>query len=101
MPSFAEALYSLPTEKLRKLIQVRGVDPRKLTLATDKRTLAQHVAGELNRQASVDAAILQCDARELRLLQIVASFESTRGFEWASLVEKAGGHTVETAVAFV
>lgn len=95
MPSFAEALYSLSTDKLRKLIRNRGIDPRKMALIPDKRSLVQHISGELNRHVSVGNAIRQCSARELRLLQLAASVENSRGFTWSSLVQMAGGPATE------
>ena len=98
MPSFPEALYALSTDKLLNLIRLRGVDPRRLSLVPNKRSLVQQLASEFNRQASVTAAIMKCSARDLRLLQLASSVETTRGFTWTKLVEMAGGASAESAI---
>ncbi len=99
MPSFAEALYSLSTEKLHRLIQLRGVDPRRLSLVPSKRSLVQQLAGEFSKQASVASILIKCGARDLRLLQLASSVETSRGFTWSNLVEMAGGgEGVETSL---
>ncbi len=95
MPSFAEALYSLPVEKLRSIVSRRILDPRKLFSATDKRALVNILAVELNRQHSVSDAMTTCTSRELRLLQMAAHRDSHRGESWERLVETAGGDKTE------
>lgn len=101
MATFAEALYSLSAERLRQLVQWRGVEPKKLSMMPDKRQLVQFLANDLNRQQSVVHAILRCDARELRLLQLIVSYETGRPFTWSALVDMAGGAALESALAAV
>ena len=70
MATLAEALYAQPTERLRELVTARSIEPRRLAIAPDKRQLVQLLTAELTRPQSLNAAALQCNARELRLLQI-------------------------------
>ena len=91
MPSFAEALYNLPTERLRQLVLTRRLDAKKLALIPNKKQLAQFVSVELGKPASVTEAILQCSARELRLLQLLLGVEGEQVMAWDSLLRAAGG----------
>ena len=77
MASLAEALYHLPTDRLRALVKRRDVDPKRLSLMPDKRQLAQFLSNEFSKPPSIAHAILQCNARQLRLLQLMLS--SIRG----------------------
>ncbi|HLK56479.1 MAG TPA: helicase-associated domain-containing protein [Chthonomonadaceae bacterium] len=101
MASFAEALYSLATPRLRNLVQLRNVSSKKMALIPDKRSLAQFLAGELNRPDSVAGAVLQCNARELRLLQLSVAHETGRSLGWRALVEMAGGSGLEPVLSAV
>src|SRR5579871_940055 len=91
MASLVEALYGLPTERLRALVEARRVDPKKLAMIPDKRRLAQQLANELSHPQSVVAAILECDARALRLLQLLLAGESHQVVPWSAVMEPAGG----------
>ena len=91
MPSFAEALYNLPTERLRQLVLTRRLDAKKLALIPNKKQLAQFVSVELGKPASVTEAILQCSARELRLLQLLLGVEGEQVMAWDALLRAAGG----------
>ncbi|HLJ54522.1 MAG TPA: helicase-associated domain-containing protein [Chthonomonadaceae bacterium] len=101
MATFAEALYDLSSDRLRAIAERRKLDSRRLAAAHDKRQLAQIMAVELNYSTSTGAAIIECNARELRLLQIIASVGGRREASWDGVVEAAGGqplaHAVESA----
>ena len=100
MASLTEALYTLSTERLRELVERRGIDPKKLALTPNKKHLAQSLSQELNHQPSIAAAIVQCNARQLRLLQILTVCEpgpkSTIG--WQCIEDIAGGGDLRTAL---
>jgi hypothetical protein len=98
MASLAEALYMLPAERLRTLVQLRKVDAKKLALIPDKRQLVQSLASELSKPPSVAAAILHCNARELRLLQILASEERNQIRPWERVLDIAGGKALAHAL---
>ena len=51
MATLAEALYGLPTDRLRALAVSREMDPKRLALMPDKRQLVQFMAGELHKPA--------------------------------------------------
>ena len=95
MPTLAEALYILPAERLRALAALRQVDPKRLALASDKRQLVQLMATELNTPPSLARAIMSCNARELRLLQLMLATETKQAVSWRSVVEAAGGASLE------
>src|SRR5580693_2733775 len=95
MPSLAEALYSLPTERLRTLVQTRKMDLKKLALIPNKRQLVQFLAGELSKPGSIAQAVLQCNARQLRLLQLLLIVEGDQVVPWSELLETAGGQKLE------
>lgn len=96
MTSFAEGLYGMSTDRLRALIQTRNIEQSKLSLTPTKRQLVQYLAAELSRPHSVAQAILTCNARELRFLQLTASYASSQGnLRWASLLEAAGGKDLD------
>src|SRR5690242_10597215 len=98
MASLAEALYSLPTERLRTLVQIRKMDLKKLALIPNKRQLTQFLATELVKPASLTQAILQCNARQLRLLQLLLIGEGDQVVLWPELLEAAGGARLEEAL---
>src|SRR5262249_49416835 len=101
MASFAEALYSLPTSRLRALVQTRGVPQNKLSLTPSKRQLVQFLATEFSRAPSVVQAVLKCNARELRLLQVLAASEGGNEISWPRLLEAAGGSSLDAALSAV
>src|SRR5579883_187342 len=102
MASLAEALYALPTERLRELVRARQISIKKLALMPTKKQLAQHLAGELSKPASVVAALTECDARALRLLQMLVSLEpENRPIPWKRLLHAAGDASLEGALAQV
>ncbi len=98
MPSYAEALYSLSASSLQELINLRGLDERRFAKTSDKRSMVQLLASELNRQTSTWNAIMLCNARQLRLLQICGSVDNSRDLTWQKLVELAGGPEVEAGL---
>ena len=92
MPSFAEVLYNLSTERLRKLVQNRHLNEnKKLALIPTKKQLAQFLEAELNMPASVSEAITLCNGRELRMLQLLVGAESEQLTLWSELLAAAGG----------
>lgn len=91
MPSFAEALYNLPTDRLRHLVLTRRMDAKKLALIPNKKQLAQFLSTELSKPASTTEAIMQCSARELRLLQLLLGVEGEQVMAWDALLRMAGG----------
>ena len=91
MATLAEALYAQPTERLRELVTARSIETKRLAIAPDKRQLVQLLTAELTRPQSLNAAALQCNARELRLLQIIVSQETGAGLTWKRLVQAVGG----------
>ena len=98
MPSFAEALYNLPTERLRRLVQTRQLDTKKLALIPNKKQLAQHLSTELSKPGSAAEAITLCNARELRLLQLLLGAENEQVMAWPSLLAAAGGADLSDAL---
>ena len=100
MASLMEALYNMPTERLRALVERRDVNLQKLTLIPSKRSLAQTLSQELLHGQSINAAIIQCNARELRLLQILATCPMTgKGIVlWRSIEDAAGGPSLRPAL---
>ena len=101
MASLVEAIYSLPTERLRKLVQARRLDAKKLALIPNKRQLAQFLAAELNKPVSISEAITQCNARELRLLQLLMITELGHTLTWDKLLEMAGDTSLNDALSAV
>ncbi len=95
MATLAEALYSMPSERLRALAELRELDPRRLAMATDKRQLAQLMAAELNTPPSVAKAVLRVNARELRLLQLILTIDKRHAASWRAVVEAAGGPSLD------
>jgi hypothetical protein len=91
MATLAEVLYKLPTERLRELVQTRKMDLKKLALIPNKRQLAQFMATELSKPASIAEAIQECNARQLRLLQILLGSEGDQSMPWQDLIAVAGG----------
>lgn len=98
MASLIEALYALPTERLRGLVQRRKMDLKKLALIPAKRQLVQFLAQEFSKPASITQAILECDARQLRLLQLLLVGEEDRGIAWPDLLAVAGGERLSEAL---
>lgn len=98
MASLAEAIYALPTPRLRTLVQKRKLDVKRMALIPNKRQLAQFLATELMKPGSVSEAILQCNARALRLLQLLLIGENDQIVPWAEIVEAAGGQQVAAAL---
>lgn len=98
MATLAEALYAQPTEHLRELVEARSIETKRLAAAPDKRQLVQLLTAELTRPQSLNAAALQCNARELRLLQIMVSQETGSGLSWKRVVDAAGGAELEPAL---
>src|SRR5579862_655147 len=101
MASLAEALYALPTDRLRTLVHTRKMDLKKLALIPSKRQLVQFLASELSKPASIAQAILQCNARQLRLLQLLLIGEGEQVVTWAELLEVAGGQKLSDALRAV
>ncbi|HZP84143.1 MAG TPA: helicase-associated domain-containing protein [Chthonomonadaceae bacterium] len=101
MASLAEALYALPTERLRTLIKTRDVALSRLSLTPSKRQLVQFLAGEISKANSVVQAIAQCNARELRLLQLILSCDSGSDVAWERVRAMAGGLALEEALSGV
>lgn len=101
MASFAEALYTLPAERLRTLVQARGVALGKFALTPSKRQLVQSLSSELSKAHSIVAAIAQCNARELRLLQLLLSGDSGGEISWECVVASAGGPPLAEALSTV
>jgi len=91
MPTFAEALYNMPTEQLRAISLRREVDQNRLATAGDKRQLVQFLASELSKPPSITRAVLRCNARELRLLQMIVSLDERQAIPWRAIVDAAGG----------
>jgi hypothetical protein len=89
MASLVEALFEVPTDRLRRMIQNRQIDPKKLTGITTKRQLVQTLSNELSRQNSAATGIVQCNAQQLSLLQLLVSLESNP-VPWCKLLEAAG-----------
>lgn len=101
MATFAEALFSMPAERLRALAVLRDLEPKRLAATPDKRQLVQVMAAELSKPPSIARAILRCNARELRLLQLILSLESRQSVSWKSVVEAAGGKGLDQALGEV
>ena len=100
MATLAEVLYALPTEKLRELIRSRKMDTKKLALMPNKRQLAQYMATELIKPTQIAEGILQCNARDLRLLQLLVSGEGERDrtIPRTELLDMIGGQSLSDAV---
>ena len=100
MASLTESLYNLPTERLRALVARRDIDPQKLTLTPNKRNLVQTLAQELSRGQGMNATIIECNARELRLLQILATAEpdNKHVIRWPRIEQAAGGKGARAAL---
>ncbi|MCW3097676.1 MAG: DNA-binding protein [Chthonomonadaceae bacterium] len=101
MATLAEALYAQPTERLRELVTARSIETKRLAMAPDKRQLVQLLTAELTRPQSLNAAALQCNARQLRLLQIMVSQETRSALAWKRVVEAVGGSGLEPALNHV
>ena len=101
VPTIAEALYCLPTERLRALSTLREIDSRRIALATDKRQLVQFMAAELNKPPSSARAVLRCNARELRLLQLMLSLDGRQSVAWRAVVDAAGGPAISEPLSAV
>lgn len=101
MATLAEALYAQPTERLRELVTARSIEMKRLAMAPDKRQLVQLLTAELTRPHSLNTAALQCNARELRLLQIMVSQETGSGLSWQRVLDAAGGAEMEPALTRV
>lgn len=99
MATLTEALYALPTPRLRALVRTRNIDPKKLAMLPNKRQLTQFLANELSRPPSVSAAIQQCNARELRLLQLLLLHGSDRLVPWREVVATVGDRSLSNALA--
>ena len=91
MATLAEALYAMPTARLRTLAALREIDPKRLAMAPDKRQLVQFLAGEISKPPSVARAVLRCDARGLRLLQLLFALDARQTVAWDTILEAAGG----------
>jgi hypothetical protein len=91
MATLAEALYGMPADRLRTLATLRDLDPKRLASAPDKRQLVQFMATELSKPPSVSRAVLRCNARELRLLQLLFTLDARQSVSWRSVLEAAGG----------
>ena len=98
MASLAEALFNLPATRLRGLVKARKMDVKKLALIPNKRHLVQVMAHELSRPASVTDAIKECDARELRLLQLLLSSDGERIVPWQEILDAVGGSSLASAI---
>ena len=100
MASLTESLFNMPTERLRALVARREIDTQKLTLIPNKRNLAQTLSAELARAPGMNAAIIQRNARELRLLQILATAEadSKQVIRWPKIEQAAGGKGLKDAL---
>ncbi len=96
MPTFAEALYTMPTERLRAMAILRKLEPQRLAMAPDKRQLVQLMATELTKPPSIAHAVLHCNARELRLLQLLISIETRQSISWKVVTEAAGGKSIDS-----
>ena len=101
MATLAEALYAQPTERLRELVAARSIETKRIAMAPDKRQLVQLLTAELTRPQSLSAASLQCNARELRLLQIMVSQVIRPNMTWQSVVGAVGGSELEPALSRV
>jgi hypothetical protein len=95
MATFAEALFGLSTDRLREIATTRELDSRRLSLASDKRQLVQFMAGELSKPQSIVRAVLKCNARELRLLQLMIGLDSRSVLPWKALLDAAGGQNLD------
>jgi hypothetical protein len=101
MASFSEALYTLSAERLRALVQARGVALSRFALTPSKRQLVQDLASELSKPESIVAAIAQCNARELRLLQLLLPDDNQSEIAWERVLEAAGGPALDEALSAV
>jgi len=101
MARFAEALYSMPTSRLRTLAAMRDIDPKRLALLPDKRQLVQFLANELSKAPSIARAVLRCNARELRLLQLLFALDTREMVAWRTVIDAAGGPKLEDSLSLV
>ncbi|MCW3051766.1 MAG: DNA-binding protein, partial [Chthonomonadales bacterium] len=85
----------------RELVTARSIETKRIAMAPDKRQLVQLLTAELTRPQSLNAASLQCNARELRLLQIMVSQEIRPNMTWQSVVDAVGGSDLEPALSRV
>ena len=79
------------------MVQARKVEPKKLALIPNKRQLAEFLSNELSRPPSITQGILQCNARELRLLQLLVTAEK-QVVPWNYVLEMAGGPALSDAL---
>lgn len=98
MVSLPEILYGLSADRLRSLAQIREVSVKALAAASDKWTLAQLLAIEISRPESVRAAILDCNAREVRLMQLLLSVAREDVVSPDAIVGVSGAHSFRSAV---
>lgn len=97
MSAFTEALYELPTERLRQIAVRRDVDPRRFFAVRNKQEFVSVFAQELARPQSINEALRHCTARELRLLQHLVT--SDGGItSWKKLAEQTGLPDPKTAL---
>ncbi len=89
MSAFTEALFELPTERLRQIAIRREVDPRRLFAVRNKLEFINLFAQELARPVSINEALRHCTARELRLLQHLVGAENVL-VTWKKLAELTG-----------
>ena len=75
MASLAEALFALPTPRLRALVELRKVPTKPLALIPNKRQLVQLLANEFNKAHSISEALQYCNLQDLRLLQLIITHE--------------------------
>ncbi len=99
MPSFQEALFALPSNRLRTIAENRMLNVR--GAINSKRELVELLADQLNDHRSAQDAILRCNYRQLRLLQICTAEETGRSFTWQKLLEMAGGPDADQDVSRV
>lgn len=82
MISFADALYQVPTARLRVIAHRRSIEPKRLALAPNKRHLSQILARELSDMGSVSRALDRCDVRATTLLEGVLAHARTGAVTW-------------------
>src|SRR5437016_4786449 len=71
--SFAQLLYGIPTERLRRILRNRAHTIRGLARAADKRELAASLASALSNQESVERALDDTNLLEARVLVAVVA----------------------------
>lgn len=100
MSAFTEALYELPTERLRQIAVRRDVDPRRFFAVRNKQEFVSMFAQELAHPQSINEALRHCTTRELRLLQhLVISDGAVTS--WNKLAELTGLSDPQTALSDV